>query len=384
MNKKIFTKEEEMQICEEYKKKGLNTIGREYGIRAENVKGILLKHNIKIRRCKLIKYDVTHEEKIQMREDYRTMSLREVAKSHCLRVKTAKNILISLGTEIRSQAGPFTILSDEDIENICEDYKNNTVRVLARKYKISDKRVAEIAASHGIKIRRRDEGVIRSIITEDDERDICKAYLQGAFQNYLGRKYHVDLDRIKDILKKNNIRIETAGERKLTKISKEDEQLICKNYLKYYNISFLAKEFHTNKKKIIEILTNNNIKICNKNIYRGQSITEEICKRIDKNSDIQGTTLLDLINPTTGRKLNPDIWMPKYNTMVEYDGIQHYEPIYGEEQLEYSKYRDYIKNKYCNDHGYLMIRIDSRDFGTDKKRISEYIINKLKDFGYDV
>ena len=106
--------------------------------------------------------------------------------------------------------------------------------------------------------------------------------------------------------------------------------------------------------------------------------------KLDENVDFQGKTLKDLINPESGHKLYPDVWMPKYKTMVEYDGIQHFAKAYGENSYEKIKKTDKIKEEYCQKHGYNIIRIDSRIFKTDKYKIQEYIIDKLLEFGYDI
>ncbi len=46
--------------------------------------------------------------------------------------------------------------------------------------------------------------------------------------------------------------------------------------------------------------------------------------------------------------------------LVEYDGIQHYEPIDywgGDEALEKTQRRDAIKTKFAQDNGFILIRI---------------------------
>ena len=55
-----------------------------------------------------------------------------------------------------------------------------------------------------------------------------------------------------------------------------------------------------------------------------------------------------------------DIYLPKLNTIIEYDGKQHFEPIKGrggEEKFKKIQIYDEIKNKYCKDNGIKMIRI---------------------------
>nr|DAF97041.1 MAG TPA: restriction enzyme [Siphoviridae sp. ctg6c78] len=60
-----------------------------------------------------------------------------------------------------------------------------------------------------------------------------------------------------------------------------------------------------------------------------------------------------------------DFYLPEYNLMIEYDGIQHYEPMrfHGENSeenlLDFKKQqrRDKIKDKYCEDNNINLLRI---------------------------
>ena len=59
-------------------------------------------------------------------------------------------------------------------------------------------------------------------------------------------------------------------------------------------------------------------------------------------------------------KLRFDFYLPDFNTCVEYDGKQHYEPIEyfgGEEKFQLVKKHDNIKNLYCNKNNIRIIRI---------------------------
>ena len=60
------------------------------------------------------------------------------------------------------------------------------------------------------------------------------------------------------------------------------------------------------------------------------------------------------------KKLQFDFFLSKYNTCVEFDGLQHYKPIEwfgGVESLEKSRIRDNIKTKYCLKNKINLIRI---------------------------
>ena len=55
-----------------------------------------------------------------------------------------------------------------------------------------------------------------------------------------------------------------------------------------------------------------------------------------------------------------DFYLPKYNSCIEFDGIQHYEPVEhfgGQESYDYTVKHDKIKNEYCKNNGILLLRI---------------------------
>ena len=60
-----------------------------------------------------------------------------------------------------------------------------------------------------------------------------------------------------------------------------------------------------------------------------------------------------------------DFYLPQYNICIEYDGIQHFEPIErfgGKEEFSRTKIRDNIKTQYCKDNNIKLIRIPYWDF----------------------
>lgn len=72
----------------------------------------------------------------------------------------------------------------------------------------------------------------------------------------------------------------------------------------------------------------------------------------------------DCRNPKSNHKLEFDFYIPKLNILIEYDGMQHFEPIKywgGNKRLEDIKYRDGIKNKYCLDNNVPLYRISYKE-----------------------
>lgn len=68
-----------------------------------------------------------------------------------------------------------------------------------------------------------------------------------------------------------------------------------------------------------------------------------------------------LINPTTGRRLELDLYNAELAVAFEYDGAQHhhYVPHYHEtrDHFEYRQLLDKLKDQLCKSHGVTLIRI---------------------------
>ena len=64
-------------------------------------------------------------------------------------------------------------------------------------------------------------------------------------------------------------------------------------------------------------------------------------------------------NMSNKRNLRFDFFIEDNKIAIEYDGIQHYEPRFGDDGTEFkkTKKRDNIKNKYCEENGIDLLRI---------------------------
>lgn len=56
------------------------------------------------------------------------------------------------------------------------------------------------------------------------------------------------------------------------------------------------------------------------------------------------------------KKLRFDFYIEP-NIVIEYQGAQHFEPIYGEETLKEQKVKDELKKKWCEENGFVLIEI---------------------------
>jgi hypothetical protein len=78
------------------------------------------------------------------------------------------------------------------------------------------------------------------------------------------------------------------------------------------------------------------------------------------------------------RQLRFDFYLPKFNTCIEFDGIQHFEPVKrfgGEYYLSEIIKKDYIKNKYCEDNNIKLIRIKYNQNTDDIISVLNHILN---------
>ena len=76
----------------------------------------------------------------------------------------------------------------------------------------------------------------------------------------------------------------------------------------------------------------------------------------------------DCVNPKTGGKLRYDFYVPDYNLLIEYDGIQHYQfmtsdkgawcKVMSSESLEDLQRRDKLKDQYAKDKGIELLRVN--------------------------
>lgn len=97
----------------------------------------------------------------------------------------------------------------------------------------------------------------------------------------------------------------------------------------------------------------------------------------------------NLRNPITNCFLKFDFFLPEYNLCIEYQGQQHYKPIYfgkkegktkeeieklAQQNLKNTQYRDEIKRKYCEDNNIKYLEIPYYS----QSQLEEIILNQIK------
>ncbi len=68
-----------------------------------------------------------------------------------------------------------------------------------------------------------------------------------------------------------------------------------------------------------------------------------------------------------------DIYLPDYNTIIEYDGEQHFRPVWGIKSFTMTVKHDEIKNNYCEVNNISLIRITYKDEDIEYKLFDELV-----------
>lgn len=118
---------------------------------------------------------------------------------------------------------------------------------------------------------------------------------------------------------------------------------------------------------------------CKKCTLKTQTKIYNILKQLFPNEEILfevGEETVDWIE-----KLRFDIYFPKYNIAVEYDGQQHFMPVKifgGEDNFVKTQKRDYIKNKLCSENNCKLFRIPYNIKKDEFKNILQQIKHEIE------
>lgn len=125
-------------------------------------------------------------------------------------------------------------------------------------------------------------------------------------------------------------------------------------YIEKLDLKFLEKrKIYSRKYRIVKGLSTGDI----------QSVEEKQIEQFLKNKNFNFETekTFEDCRNERGNLLFFDFFLPKLNIIIEYDGIHHYKPIFGEENLRKKQIHDQIKNDYCLIKGIQLIRISYQD-----------------------
>lgn len=73
------------------------------------------------------------------------------------------------------------------------------------------------------------------------------------------------------------------------------------------------------------------------------------------------------------KKLSFDFFLPEHKLAIEFDGLQHFEPVEffgGEEKFKIQQRNDLYKNMFCEENGWSLLRIHYKDAGEAEELIS--------------
>lgn len=106
---------------------------------------------------------------------------------------------------------------------------------------------------------------------------------------------------------------------------------------------------------------------------KGEAKIEKILKE-NNIKYIKQKTFSDLIG--NNNKLKFDFYLPDFNMLIEYQGIQHYEPreqFGGEEQFLLQQSYDQKKREYCEKHSIKLIEVPYTDYKILNKEYFSYL-----------
>lgn len=107
-----------------------------------------------------------------------------------------------------------------------------------------------------------------------------------------------------------------------------------------------------------------------------ESKGEKIVKNILLNKKISFTQNYKFDDCRDKRKLPFDFYLPNHNICIEYDGIQHFNPIErfgGVKELESIQKRDQIKTDYCAKNNIKLIRIPYTEFNNIENILKQHL-----------
>jgi len=73
-----------------------------------------------------------------------------------------------------------------------------------------------------------------------------------------------------------------------------------------------------------------------------------------------------------------DIFCKETKTIIEYDGICHFKPIYGKPSFDKTIFKDTLLKKWCSENGWSLIRIKEEVYKRNKENMLKILIGHIK------
>lgn len=215
---------------------------------------------------------------------------------------------------------------DLNAAEIAQKYKNGmSTYDIAEEYETYPNRIRRVLLKHGI-IRR-------------DKSSAQKTAIEA------GRSVHPTKGRERTPAEK--LKISTATVQHWKDLSPEDK-------LKKVEVSKeLWKQISPEKKEEMRKLANEQIRKAAKN---GSKLERLIQDALIEEAIMYESHKKDVIST---QKLEIDLYLPSFRTIIEVDGLSHFEPIWGEENLQKQQKFDNQKDGILLSKGFNIIRIEN-------------------------
>lgn len=99
----------------------------------------------------------------------------------------------------------------------------------------------------------------------------------------------------------------------------------------------------------------------------GQQITRELLQ-----STLRFSQIIENYRPAWLYGMELDFWLPELKLGVEFQGDQHYAPVFGHSAYQSQAIRDRRKKQLCFENGVLLVRLDAYELQPTK------VIRKIK------
>lgn len=80
------------------------------------------------------------------------------------------------------------------------------------------------------------------------------------------------------------------------------------------------------------------------------------------------------------KELPFDLYLPAYHVIIEFDGGQHFAPVFGFKTFLYTQEHDKMKNKYCLKNGIVLLRIAYTEIDSIKNILNDFFKKLDKDY----
>lgn len=207
--------EQILAICEEYKTSSLSALAKKYHVHWKRIRSALEENGITIR--KLGKPEATN-----------------------------KSVIDNRISKVASRTGYPTMLSEAQIASICEEYATTSIRDLARKYRISERRLYSILNENDVQIRKHGQhiGVNEKTSMETYNLEKVDSIIDKRDVSQLRMLYHA-IKKVNDISTEELLKNHKFPVEFLEFATSEFELFTQKFILKMYNMGYSIEAIST-------------------------------------------------------------------------------------------------------------------------------------------